>query len=371
MLPNLVLAAMFTFYPAVMSWYFSFLDWSGFTGDREWVGLDNFRQIVDDEFFWNAYQRSLPVHDRRRADPGGAGVHHRPHPQRLLLQAGPLLPHRLLPAGRHQRRHHRHRDDLRLQPVQRAGQQERCCNTGMADRPVDFLGDPDTALWTVAAVWIWKWFGITMIYWLAALQVVPQDLYEAARIDGANRWHLHKDITLPMIAPFAMVIVLITVVGSLNVFGLVQTMTGGGPFFASEVMEVYIYRNAFGDSGIPRLGFASAAALFFGVTVIGISLIQGLGPEKGRRRPQPDATGLGGYCDHGLTRDHRTPYDARHGHPDLGAKPRPRLPGSGQSSPPRSCCQSGSAGSTRSSGWSAPGSRPTHEIFGGLSLIPA
>jgi multiple sugar transport system permease protein len=153
-------------------------------------------------------------------------------------------------------------------------------NTGLVDRPIDFLGDPDTALWTVAAVWIWKWFGITMIYWLAALQVVPQDLYEAGRLDGANRFSLHKDITLPLIAPFAMVILLITIVGSLNVFGLVQTMTGGGPFFASEVMEVYIYRNAFGDTGIPRLGFASAAALFFGVTIFGISLVQAWGLKK-------------------------------------------------------------------------------------------
>jgi multiple sugar transport system permease protein len=119
-----------------------------------------------------------------------------------------------------------------------------------------------------------------MIYWLAALQVVPQDLYEAARIDGANRWSLHKDITLPMVFPFAVVIVLITIVGSLNVFGLIQTMTGGGPFFASEVMEVYIYRNAFGEGGIPRLGYASAAALFFGMTVLGLSLLQGWGLKK-------------------------------------------------------------------------------------------
>jgi multiple sugar transport system permease protein len=57
-------------------------------------------------------------------------------------------------------------------------------------------------------------------------------------------------------------------------------MTGGGPFFASEVREIYIYRNAFGGSGIPRLGYASAAALFFGITVLGLSLLQGYGLKK-------------------------------------------------------------------------------------------
>jgi len=279
MVPNLILAAMFTFYPAVMSWYFAFLDWSGFFGDREWAGLDNFRLVVNDPFFWNAYKRSIlfmvvavPIQvalafivalvlndSSYRLGTFFRTVFFLPVVTSAAI-IGIVMTFIFSPFNG---------------PINKA-----LLQAGMVDRPVDFLGDPDTALWTVAAVWIWKWFGITMIYWLAALQVVPQDLYEAARIDGANRWHLHKDITLPMIAPFAMVIVLITVVGSLNVFGLVQTMTGGGPFFASEVMEVYIYRNAFGNTGIPRLGFASAAALFFGITVIGISLIQGWGLRK-------------------------------------------------------------------------------------------
>jgi ABC-type sugar transport system permease subunit len=151
---------------------------------------------------------------------------------------------------------------------------------GLIDFPVEFLSDPDTALWTVVAVYIWKWFGVTMIYWLAALQVVPRDLYEAARIDGASAIRMHRSITLPMILPFALVIVLITVVSALNIFGLVQTMTGGGPFFATEVMELYIYRNAFGAGQLPRLGYASAAAIFFGVTVLTISLLQGWGLKK-------------------------------------------------------------------------------------------
>lgn len=279
MLPNLVLAAMFTFYPAVMSWYFSFLDWSGFFGEREWVGLENFRLVVNDPFFWDAYKRSFLFM--------AVAV---PIQVALAFVVALVLNDSSYKLGTFFR-------TVFFLPVVTSAAiigivmtfifspfngpiNKALLQAGLVDQPVDFLGDPDTALWTVAAVWIWKWFGITMIYWLAALQVVPQDLYEAARIDGANRWHLHKDITLPMIAPFAMVIVLITVVGSLNVFGLVQTMTGGGPFFASEVMEVYIYRNAFGDTGIPRLGFASAAALFFGITVIGLSLVQGWGLRK-------------------------------------------------------------------------------------------
>jgi multiple sugar transport system permease protein len=279
MLPNLVLAAMFTFYPTVMSWYFAFLDWSGFTSDKEWVGLENFREVINDRFFWDAYWRSLlfvlvavPIQvvlalvialilndSSYRLGPFFRTMFFLPVVTSSAI-IGIVMTFVFSPFNG---------------PVNKA-----LLKSGLADRPIDFLGDPDTAHWTVAGVWIWKWFGITMIYWLAALQVVPQNLYEAARIDGANRWRLHKDITLPMILPFAVVIVLITVVGALNVFGLVQTMTGGGPYFASEVMEVYIYRNAFGESGIPRLGYASAAALFFGVTVVALSLLQGWGLKK-------------------------------------------------------------------------------------------
>jgi ABC-type sugar transport system permease subunit len=279
MVPNLILAALFTFYPTVMSWYFAFLDWSGFTSDKEWVGFDNFREIVNDSFFWDAYVRSfmfmlvavpiqvvlalivaLVLNDSSyKLGPFFRTVFFLPVVTSAAI-IGIVMSFVFSPFNG---------------PANKI-----LLEVGLVSRPVDFLGDPDTALWTIAGVWIWKWFGITMIYWLAALQVVPQDLYEAARIDGANRWSLHKDITLPMVFPFAVVIVLITIVGSLNVFGLIQTMTGGGPFFASEVMEVYIYRNAFGEGGIPRLGYASAAALFFGVTVLGLSLLQGWGLKK-------------------------------------------------------------------------------------------
>lgn len=278
-LPNLILAGMFTFYPTVMSWYFAFLNWSGFTSEKRWIGFDNFREIVNDSYFWDAYVRSLlfmvvavPIQvvlalivalvlndSSYRLGPFFRTVFFLPVVTSAAI-IGIVMSSVFSPFNG---------------PVNKI-----LLNTGFVDRPIDFLGDPDTALWTIAGVWIWKWFGITMIYWLAALQVVPQDLYEAARIDGANRWALHKDITMPMVFPFAVVIILITIVGSLNVFGLVQTMTGGGPFFTSEVMEVYIYRNAFGQSGIPRLGYASAAALFFGITVLGLSLLQGWGLKK-------------------------------------------------------------------------------------------
>ena len=279
MLPNLILAAMFTLYPIVASWYISFLDWSGFTSAREWVGLANYREVIGDEYFWAAFRRSFLFM--------GVSL-----PIRLGLA---LLVAILLNDAA-----------LRLAPVFRTfffipvvttaaivgivmtfvfspfnGPVNKfLLQTGLVARPIDFLGSPDTALWTVIAVFIWKNFGITMIYWLAALQTIPAELYEAASIDGAGPWQAFRRITLPLLTPFTIIITLITAVQTLHVFPIVQSMTGGGPFFASEVIEVYIYRTAFGEGGIPRLGYASAAAVFFGLTTLGIALLQGWGLRR-------------------------------------------------------------------------------------------
>ncbi len=138
---------------------------------------------------------------------------------------------------------------------------------------------------TLTPLWAGNLFGSAFyIFLLRQFYLgLPRELFEAARIDGASTWRLFRDITMPLLLPFAAIIALITIVQTLQVFPIVQTMTGGGPFFASEVMEVYIYRNAFGEQGIPRLGYASAAGVFFGMTVMVIAILQGLGLRKAQR----------------------------------------------------------------------------------------
>lgn len=275
MLPSLVLAAAFTFWPIVASWYFSLLDWSGFSSDRTFIGLDNYRELVHDPYFWHAFGRSLlfilvtvPIrlalalivaillNDRAlKLAPLFRTLIFIPVITTTAI-VGILMKFLLSPFNG---------------PVNKA-----LINLHLIGQPIDFLGNPHSALWSVMGVNIWKAFGISMIYWLAALQAVPAELYEAAMLDGAGRRQVLRYITLPLLKPFAIIITLITAVNTLRIFDLVQTMTGGGPFFASEVVEVYIYRNAFSvQGGVPRLGFASAAGVFFGVAVMVIALGQG------------------------------------------------------------------------------------------------
>jgi ABC-type sugar transport system permease subunit len=289
MAPSLVLAAAFTFYPVVASWYISLLDWSGLDSDRTFVGLDNYAEALRDPFFWSAFGRTFLF--------AFAAV---PVMLVLALLAAVVL----------------NDQSLRLRAVFRTvfflpvvtttaivgvvlglimnpfdGPLNAFLLTlGIVDRPIDFLGDPDLALWSVAGVFVWKWTGISMVYWLVALQTVPREVYEAAEVDGAGRWRKHREITLPLIAPFAVLITLIAFVGALQTFPLVQAMTQGGPAFSSELVEVYIYRLAFAAESRPRLGYASAVAVFFGLTVLLLTLAQAWGV----RRAQNVRRDLGG-----------------------------------------------------------------------------
>lgn len=147
----------------------------------------------------------------------------------------------------------------------------------LASQPIDFLGNPGLAIWSVLGVHTWKNLGITMIYWLAALQTVPAEYYEAARIDSAGWAQLGRHITMPILMPFSMIIIVLTAKENLQAFAIIQAMTQGGPYFSTEVIEVFIYQTAFvgeENGGVPRLGYASAAGCFFGTITLIFALVQ-------------------------------------------------------------------------------------------------
>ena len=100
---------------------------------------------------------------------------------------------------------------------------------------------------------------------------------------GADAWQRFRYVTVPLLTPFTVIITLITVVEATNVFDLMLTLTNGGPFFSSEVIDIFVYRQAFA-ANIPRLGYASAAALLFGVCVMAVIAIQIVVVARLRRR---------------------------------------------------------------------------------------
>jgi putative chitobiose transport system permease protein len=136
---------------------------------------------------------------------------------------------------------------------------------------VGWLVNPDIALYAVMAVIIWKGLAYYMMMYIAHLQSVSQDLYEAATVDGANLWQRHWHVTLPHLRPAMAMVALISTIGSLKVFTEIYVMTRGGPVGATQTMVYYIFDQAFGNLD---LGLATAAGLILMAILLVLSMIQ-------------------------------------------------------------------------------------------------
>lgn len=276
-LPQLIMLVVLTLYPIFMSYYYSFFDWSGFGPLRleMYVGLGNFKETIFEPLFWNAFKNSFIFMFILVLIQVPAALL-----MALILNASWLKGTSFYRA-------------LYFLPVVTTtavvgivmrsifGAYKGLINEvlmwmGILDKPYDWLGSMDTALLIVIFVGIWKSFGMKMLYWMAGLQSIPRELYEAARVDGASPSQSVWYITIPLLLPVGSVIILLSAVNALHVFDLVKSMTEGGPNFATDMVDLYIYRYAFGNEGIPRVGFASAAGVFYGFAVLIVSLILGL-----------------------------------------------------------------------------------------------
>ena len=134
-----------------------------------------------------------------------------------------------------------------------------------------WLSDPKTALTCVAIVHSWKGFGWGFVILLAGLQTIPRQLYEAARVDGATSWQVFKGITAPLMIPVFVLVAILTVLGSMQSFVLILTMTDGGPAFHTEMPVTRILSSMIGSS---RFGYACSQSIIFGAILLAISFIQ-------------------------------------------------------------------------------------------------
>lgn len=143
--------------------------------------------------------------------------------------------------------------------------------TGLGFLKTDWLGNPDYAMLSIILSTVWKAAGYYMIIYLAGLQGIPQELLEAASIDGAGRWKQFRHITFPLLAGATTVCVMLSMIGSLKLFDQIAVMTNGGPGFATETLTYIIYRVAFGEG---RQGFGTALAIVLFILILLISLVQ-------------------------------------------------------------------------------------------------
>lgn len=279
LLMSLFFYLLFLGWPILSSVYYSMLKWSGLTQAGTFIGLKNYRDLLGDTIYWNSFWNSF----------------------RFSLVVVPcLLAISLFLAYLLNNEQLKGRNLYRTAyfvPVVTTTSvvgivmifiwstqgpiDEALMALGLIQKPINFLGDGKTAFGTVIAVSVWKDCGTYMIYWLAGLQSVGREQYEAAAMDGAGRAQTFVRVVFPQVLPTAGVITILCTINSLKIFDLVKTMTNGGPFYRTDVVATWVYRTAFSsEMGMPRMGYASAGALLFGLVVIAIGLLLTL--VKGR-----------------------------------------------------------------------------------------
>ncbi|TDQ62078.1 carbohydrate ABC transporter membrane protein 1 (CUT1 family) [Maritalea mobilis] len=276
LLPGLLLLGAFIFLPLVQTIVWSLFRQEVFGGPQRFIGLSNFSEIWADSTFWVALINNIQF-----------GV------LSVVLQVGMgLVLAALLDRGvRRLKVFYRTVIfapivvstaaigllwslflDPNIGPIQ-----DWLSMLGLPHPRNGILGEPDTALYGVIFVGAWQYTGFMMVILLAGMQSIPEELYEAARMDGCKNIRAFFNITLPLIRNVIVTAILLTVISAFKVFDLVYVLTNGGPGTATEVLASYIFRNAFEFSNI---GYANAMSVVF----LGIALAFGFVQHRLTRR---------------------------------------------------------------------------------------
>lgn len=259
--PAVVLFATFLIYPMVSTVVMSFFKWDGFqTSSPTWVGIQNYVRIfTQDPVFWRAFSNTIVWLVLSLIVPTTLG---------LLLALG--LNHKLL--GRNLLRSAFYIPAvlasiavatmwLWLYNPQSGLINEVLHAVGLGFLAGDYLGNPNLALYAIFIAFVWQTTGFNMILFLAGLQNVPEELVDAAKVDGAGRFQTFRAVTMPALRPTTVIVFVLTMISSLKVFDLIVGMTQGGPAQSTQVLALWSYTQSFSNH-VFGLGNAIATVLF-------------------------------------------------------------------------------------------------------------
>jgi ABC-type sugar transport system permease subunit len=266
-LPNFLGFALLTLVPMVFGLALSFMDWSPW-GDPEWVGFENFERMFRNSTFWIALWNTTYY----------AAGH---IPLTIVVSLGlALLLNRTLSGLGFFRTAFFLPYVTSLVAVAVVWNMLFNPTSGPINQFLQFVGVTDPPGWTSSTAWampavivasVWRDMGYYMVLFLAGLQTIPTELYEAARVDGANAWQRFWNITLPGLRPTTFFVLIMCTVASFKVFDLIVVMTDGGPGRATKVLSQLIYEEGIREG---RFGLASAISLVLFVLVAGFTVIQ-------------------------------------------------------------------------------------------------
>jgi len=266
-LPNFLGFAALTLIPVIASLALSFLDWDSYSTPR-WVGLDNFERMIHNDNFWTALRNTAYY-----------AVGHVPLTLAAALGFAVLLNQKLKGVQFF-------RTALffpyitSLVAVAVVWNMLLSPEMGPVNQFLRALGIDNPPGWTTSTTWampavivasVWRDLGYYMILYLAGLQTIPAELYEAARVDGATGWQRFRFITLPSLRPTTFFVLIMLTISSFKVFDLIQVMTEGGPGRATLVLSQVIYREGIVQG---RFGYSSAVSMVLFVIVLTITVVQ-------------------------------------------------------------------------------------------------
>jgi multiple sugar transport system permease protein len=263
--PALLGFLVFLLWPTLRGVYLSFTRFNLLT-PAEWVGLDNYVRMVHDPIFWNSLTVTVEYVVINIGVQTVAALAIAVLLQRLtqsaMLRGVVLTPYLMsnVVAGLVW---------LWILDTQLGIGNEIISGLGF-DR-IPFLNDPTWAIPTIALINVWRHVGYTALLLFAGLQAIPNDVYEAAKVDGASEWRMFWRITMPLLRPVLAVVLIMTVIGSFQVFDTVAVTTAGGPANATNVLQYYIYGSAFGRF---QFGYASAMSVALLVVLSAITVLQ-------------------------------------------------------------------------------------------------
>lgn len=275
--PQILVFFVLSAYPIIMSYVYSFYDWSGIGPLNRFIGLRNYTQLLSSDRFWQSFINSIYYVVGTTI----LGVF-------FALILAIILNDTKFKGKTIYR-------TIYFLPVVTTTAvigivmnnifglnglfNEVMMTIGIMSQPVSWLSDGMLAMLLLIVIGSWKGLGINMVYWLAGLQSIPKDLYESAQLDGAGFWRTLIHITLPLLKPMLSVILLLSIVGGINAFDLVKTLTNGGPYYQTETLDLFIYNYAFSSEfsgGQTRMGYASAAGVLLGIFTFIISALFGM-----------------------------------------------------------------------------------------------
>lgn len=268
LLPALVLYLVFVFWPVVQSIYFGFFEWNGLSKEMTFIGLDNYvSMFARDEVFRLSLRNSVVATVVLALVPTALGLGFAALFSNLrgggFYRSAIFLPYlvSMVAVGTIWAWIYNPRIDapgLLLQMV------------GLESWMHDWLGERATAFAAALIPGIWRFTGFAIVIFHAAIQSIPMDLYEAARVDGASAWQSFRSITVPLVRQAMIVVVVWMTMDALKLFDLIFVLTRGNPNHSTEVIATWMFANTFRHY---KMGYGAAMAVVLFLMILGFSII--------------------------------------------------------------------------------------------------